>query len=89
MDNTNQLLYVTVKNPSGTQYQGHAESVTSYNNGGIFDVMGYHTNFISLIKNAVIIHEKEKKDITIPVENGIIKVYENTVTVFLGITSVS
>ena len=85
----NQLLYITVSNPNGTQFQGHAQAVTSYNHTGVFDVLAYHTNFISIINNSLIIHQDPQKPVTIPVETGIMKVYENTVTVFIGITNLS
>lgn len=85
----NALLFVTVKNPSGIDYQGHAQSITSYNDTGVFDVLCFHANFISIIKNSVVIHGDEKKSITIPIEIGIMKVYKNTVTIFSGITTIS
>jgi F0F1-type ATP synthase epsilon subunit len=80
-------LVVTVKSPEKTFFQGKAIAITSMNKEGTFDILPYHTNFISLISKTLIIHESKTSHITIPMEAGIMKVWENIVHIYLGIAS--
>ena len=84
-DPKGKLLTVTVKSPGQTVFSGWALAVTSMNERGRFDVLPYHANFISLIKETVIIHQENDKELTLPLETGIIKVYEDTVHILIGI----
>lgn len=59
-------------------------SVTSYNDKGVFDVLYEHENFISLIKQSVIIHREGMEDQEIKINNGIMRVYQNNVHLYLG-----
>lgn len=79
------LLSVTIKDPKSTTFAGVALAVSSRNSSGKFDILPYHSNFISLIKEAVTIHLENKKQITIPLKNGIIKVRGDTVKILIGI----
>lgn len=82
---SNKLLSVTVKGPNKQEFEGEAVSVTSLNKVGKFDVLPYHTNFISLIHEYVIIEQKGKKKITFPLETGIMKVFEDKVNILIGV----
>lgn len=84
-DAKGKLLTVTVKSPGQTVFSGWAKAVTSTNERGLFDVLPFHANFISLIRGTVIIHQEDNKEMKIPLETGIIKVYEDTVHILIGI----
>ena len=79
------LLTVTVKGPKNEEFNGKASAVSSVNKKGKFDVLPYHANFITLIKDYIIIRQADKKQITFPIVNGIIKVYEDKVNILIGI----
>lgn len=81
----NQLLTVIVKSPTRTEYSGTAHAVTSYNMRGKFDILAFHSNFISIIEQMVIIHQDNKQDVQIGLEKGIMKVSKNVVTVLIGV----
>lgn len=83
------LLNITVKDPKSVTFSGTALAVSSRNTGGKFDILPYHSNFISLIREAVIIHQENKKQITIPLQNGIIKVHNDTVKILIGVETKS
>lgn len=83
------LLFVTVKKPDQIMFNGYAKAVTSYNVRGVFDILGYHTNFITLIEKSLIIHRDKQQNLTIPVEIGILKVYENKIDILIGIKTVA
>ena len=81
----NKLLTVTVKGPKNEEFNGSALSITSINKKGKFDILPYHASFITLIKDYVIIQQPDKKEITFPLTNGIIKVYEDKVNILIGV----
>lgn len=81
----NKLLTVSVKGPKNELFTGTALSVTSINKKGKFDVLPYHANFISLIRDYVIIREQNKKEITLPLETGVMRVFEDKVNILVGI----
>jgi len=84
---SNTLLNVTIRNPQQVVFSGKANSITSYNDAGLFDILPMHANFITIIKKNIVVHQKDKKDIEIPLEEGIMKVFENTINIFLGFES--
>jgi F0F1-type ATP synthase epsilon subunit len=45
------LLHVRISSPEQTIWEGDAESVTSENVNGPFDVLPFHTNFVSIMEN--------------------------------------
>ena len=79
------FLTVSVKGPNREEFDGLATSVTSLNNKGKFDVLPYHANFITLIKDFVIIQQQDKKQITFTLQTGIIKVQGDKVNVIIGV----
>lgn len=76
-------LNVSVRNPEELLYKGEAASITTYNEKGLFDVLPIHENFISIIKDKVIVRGKAGVR-EFPVAKGVIKVEENMVDIFLG-----
>ena len=78
-------LSVSVKRPDRVEFTGIAKAVTSSNIRGTFDVLPYHSNFISLIKDKVTIHLHDTEPITYTLQSGIIKVTGNNVTILIGI----
>lgn len=80
-----QAISVTVKTPEQILFEGQAVAITSVNKDGVFDVIPYHTNFISIISQYVIIQKTKNDKITIPIQGGIMKVYGNLIHIFLGI----
>ena len=79
------LLTVTIKRPERVEFLGKAHAVTSINMKGTFDVLPYHANFITLIKDVVTIHFEDKEPVSYNLQSGIIKVSEDKVTVLIGI----
>ena len=79
------LLSVTIKRPERVEFLGKATAVTSLNMRGQFDVLPYHANFITLIKEKVTIHLENKEPVSYTLQSGIIKVANDTVTVLIGI----
>lgn len=84
MPNINPSINVTIRNRETILFQDKVESVTSYNDKGIFDILPEHESFISLIKNSVIIHKNKKENQEIKIDNGVVRVYENHVIFYIN-----
>lgn len=78
-------LILTVRAREKELFSGNVKSVTSYNDRGKFDVLDMHTNFISIIKDALMIRMLDDTTKEIKLDNGIMRVLNNKVDVFLGV----
>ncbi len=78
-------LILTVKTRDGDVFRASVKTVTSNNDRGRFDVLSYHANFISLIKDYVEYIDMNNKKSKIPVRDAVMRVDDNNVDVFVGI----
>ena len=79
------LLKLKVSSPEKLLYEGEAKAVSSVNERGPFDVLSAHQNFITLIREKLVIYDKSGEKQDIPVQRGVMRVHENEVTIFLGV----
>ena len=85
---TGNILQVRVLSPKKMIFLGQAESVTSTNTNGKFDILPQHANFITLIKNQpIVIINKEKKKIEFTFNLAIMYALNNHVTVYTDIST--
>ena len=77
-------LTVVVRNKDRVLYNGNAYAVTAVNDKGIFDILPQHENFISLIKDKVIIRKTQKENQEIKIENGLVRVYKDKVYIYVN-----
>ena len=87
MANLASNLTVVVRNKDKVLYSGQAYAVTAVNEKGNFDILAEHENFITIIKEKVIIHPTLKENKEIQIENGIIRVYKDKVYVYVNFKS--
>ena len=83
-DSTNLSLKIFGRN--GLLFQGPVSSVTSTNEGGIFDVLPRHANFISLIQSKIVYRDAiTKQEHEVHISNqAVLKASGNEIVVFLG-----
>ena len=84
MDN-NTNINVSIRNRQGVLFSGTVKAVSSYNDKGPFDILAEHENFISLIKQKIVIHKNDNKTEEFKIDNGVLRVYKNEVNVYIGI----
>lgn len=84
MSQTNSLT-VAVYNADVMVFEGPAASVSSTNNMGRFDVIPFHSNFITIISDNLVIYDTAGKKKEIKIDKGVLKVTGNKVDVLLGI----
>lgn len=80
-----QNLFVKVRDRENVIFEGPAKSVSSQNQKGKFDILPIHENFISLVNETIIVTREDGVEQEIPLANGIVRVMENRVEVYLGI----
>lgn len=64
-------------------FEGDARSLTSHNTVGNFDILPEHSTFISLIDKSVSYESEAGKVVKLTINNGLIKVIGNQVTVLI------
>ena len=77
-------INVVVRNRETVLFQDKVSAVTSYNDKGIFDIMPEHENFISLIKQSVILHKTINENLEIKITNGVVRVYKDNVYFYIN-----
>lgn len=80
---------VLVRDVKTVLFDGEAETISSFNQLGPFDIMPGHSFFISLIHRKVVIRSKSQKEVEFPLEQGILRLKGNKVTIFLGLEVLS
>lgn len=80
-----QSLHVNMRSRKKTYFSGTVNTVTSINDKGIFDVLCLHANFISIIRNFVILDKDTPKEKKFIIGTGVLKVRENAVDIFLDV----
>ena len=81
-----EFLSVRVSNPDAVLWLGEADSVSSHNSQGDFDILPQHANFITIIQNNPIIVQirgGEKKEFHF--DSAIIYTYRDSVQIFANI----
>lgn len=66
-------------------YDGDVYAVSSINENGPFDVLNLHSNFITIIKDKLIIHKDRKHKIDIPLKRGVMHCSDNLLHIFIGV----
>jgi F0F1-type ATP synthase epsilon subunit len=84
MDNS--LLSVSIIAKDKIVFHEDVKAITSYNEAGVFDILPEHTNFITVIKDKIVIHKKDNTDKEISLNNGVLKVFKNKIDVFIGLS---
>ena len=59
--------------------------MTSVNDKGEFDVLEKHINFVTLIKEKIIIHTTDGRVEEMKIKEGVLRVHKDEVSIFLGL----
>jgi F0F1-type ATP synthase epsilon subunit len=78
-------IKVIVRNTQGIIFNDDVDRISSFNEVGRFDVFPMHANFISIIRQELILYRKNEKIKELKVEQAVMKVKQDVVHIFLGI----
>lgn len=77
-------IHVIIKNKERIIFDGQVNAVSSFNDVGLFDILPLHENFISLVKNKIILQDSAGQK-EFKINNGLLKVKEDKVDIYLGL----
>lgn len=78
-------MTVSIKNKKEQLYLGDASSLTSKNERGVFDILPYHVNFITLIFDFIVIDRNLSSEKRYEMENGVLYTISNKVEIYIGL----
>ena len=78
-------LFVMVRSRDKTFFNNRVKAISSFNEKGPFDILPQHANFISIIKDSVILHKETGEKEEIKIDGGVVRVFENHVNIFIGV----
>lgn len=78
-------LRVKILSPTQTFYNGLAMSVSARNEVGPFDILASHANFFTMLEEGHVVINDGYQNFSFPITKGIMKVNNNTVTLFVDI----
>lgn len=80
------ILHVRVSKATKVVWEGEAYSVSSKNSDGPFDILGMHSNFITLVRNdPIVIVDTKKEKKTYTFNQSVVFVTDNVVRIFADI----
>ncbi|OGG12286.1 hypothetical protein A3J20_02600 [Candidatus Gottesmanbacteria bacterium RIFCSPLOWO2_02_FULL_42_29] len=82
MNMTDELLTVEISSPDKQIWHGTAESVSSENSAGVFDILPFHANFITIIEDKPIKIKTLDKTEEFKFANSILYVSLNKVLIY-------
>ena len=82
MPEDNEDLHVKVSTPTKVLFEGVAESVSSENTQGNFDILPYHADFVTLIQRKAIVIRTEGREKQFSFKNAVIHVTKNKLRIY-------
>lgn len=78
-------ISVSIKNKKEQLFLGDAMSITSKNERGVFDILPYHVNFITLIFDFIVIDRNMPTERRFEMENGVLYTLANKIDIYIGL----
>ncbi|HFC10578.1 MAG TPA: hypothetical protein ENJ75_00030 [Candidatus Kaiserbacteria bacterium] len=80
-----ETINVTISSPDEILWRGKAESISSENSVGPFDILPEHSNFITLVKDKPIVIRTPRGEETFTYKNSVISVQNEEVAIYADI----
>jgi len=78
-------IHVKIRDLAHTVFDGEVMAISSTNEKGAFDILSSHANFITLIKDRIILTNFDGTKQQINLNTGVLRNTDNSVEVFLGV----
>ena len=82
------LINVKVHTPEGVILDTQCKMVSSRNILGNFNIMPFHTNYITNINDNIILKMDDDKENEIPVQMGVLRVNDNMMDIYLVLSPI-
>ena len=76
------LVKVKISTPTDVLFEGEAESVSSVNSQGPFDILAKHANFVTLVQGEPITVRSEQRERQYSFKNAVIHTERNIVRIY-------
>jgi F0F1-type ATP synthase epsilon subunit len=81
-------IHIKIHTPEGVYLETDCASISSRNILGEFNILPFHTNYISNINDNTLIESLDGKKSEIPVQMGVVRVSDNHMEVFLVLSPI-
>lgn len=82
------FLTVHIASPDHLVFDGSAKALSTTNDKGPLDILPAHENFISIVKEKIVIYDASNKAKEIKIDSAVLHVNANKVDVFVGIPQI-
>ncbi|MBP7966901.1 hypothetical protein KAZ66_01380 [Candidatus Woesebacteria bacterium] len=79
------ILHVSILSPEEVLFEGDVNSLTCFNKEGEFDILPFHSNFISLIYQSITVYPINAPPKTISIGYALLKCISNTITILTNV----
>ncbi len=76
---------VKIRDTENIIFEGEVERISSFNEVGPFDIYPMHANFISIIRQELVLYDNHEKVKELKFEQAVMKVKQDSANIFLGI----
>ena len=80
-------LQLAIITPEKTLFEGNVRQVTLPGSAGSFQVLVHHAPLVSTLEQGTILYREEQKEHSLAIEEGLVEVLNNRVTVLLTSTA--
>ena len=78
-------IQVSIFDLESIVYQGKIKALSSINEKGRFDILPMHSNFISIVKDYIILHERQGSQKEFKLRRGVLRLVNNQISIFIGL----
>lgn len=78
-------LHLTIRTREAIVKDVDIKNLSSKNEKGLFDILDQHANFISIVKEKLLLRYPDGREEEVSIDHGVLKVRENQIDVYLGI----
>lgn len=79
------VVHVIIQDLSRTVFEGDVMAVSSTSENGPFDILSQHSNFISLIKEEIVLTHLDGSKQKIKLNTGVLRNVDDRVNIFIGV----
>jgi len=80
-------MNLSIRSRNKLIFHGEVEYVSSINNTGPFDILSNHANFITLIKESIVMGLKGGKVKKYLIRNGVMRVHKDQIDTFINLSA--
>ncbi len=82
---TEPTINVRIVSPEKTLFEGLARSITCFNKEGEFDILPFHSNFISLIYKSITVNPVDTESQRFEIGYALLKCMGNSITILTNV----